>query len=84
MYQVIKPELQVTTSVTPTIKVNPLQLVVFTAVLSHTAQSTSHAYRVLFEMALPHELVAHVSSSIKPSGKITIVSGSKAPSGSAR
>ncbi|XP_031561262.1 uncharacterized protein LOC116297218 [Actinia tenebrosa] len=83
--KIIKPELQVHSSITPTNQVKPQQVLSFSVTLSHTQASTSHAYGVLLEIAVPHQYLTLNVGSIQPQGAaIRVVNGHQAPSRSSR
>lgn len=57
----------------------------FTVQLSHSIQSTSHAYRVLLEIAVPHDNLTNARIQESPAkGAIRRVDGNQAPSGNSR
>ena len=53
-------------------------VVTFTVTLQHSIHSTSHAYTVLLEVAVPHTYLT-----LNPTDNLEVVQGDKAPSGSA-
>ena len=57
----------------------------FTVQLSHSIQSTSHAYRVLLEIAVPHDHLTNARTVESPAkGAISLVDGNQAPSANSR
>ena len=79
--KVVEPRLLIQVTPSQTSAVNPDSEVLFTAHLRHAGQSSTHAYRVLLEVAVPHEYMKNVQQIVSPGvGSLSIVSGNQAPS----
>ena len=60
--------------------------VTFTVQLQHSKKSTSHAFRILLEIAMPHEYFQSNAriADVPAGGGITLIAGDQAPSGNSR
>lgn len=79
--KIIEPDLSL--SVTPSLSsgVQPSVEVTFTVQLRHSRKSTSHAYRMLLEVAVPRDYLSNAQITDSPAGgSITVVAGDQAPS----
>lgn len=83
--KIIEPHLLATVTVDRTSGVQPNYDLTFTVQLYHSVLSTSPAFRVLLEIAAPHEYLTNVQKLGSPSiGGLTVVAGNQAPSGNPR
>ena len=84
-YKVIEPDLSVSVTVSRSSGVPPNYELTYTVQLHHSKKSTSHAFRVLLEIAVPHEQLSKAKIMASPAaGVLTMVDGNQAPSGNPR
>ena len=85
LLKIIEPHIFATVTVDQTSQVQPNYDLTFTVEVRHAIQSSSSAYRVLLEIASPHEYFTNVRKVGSPSiGDLTLVAGNQAPSGDPR
>lgn len=80
--EVIEPDLSVIIIPSRFTGVPPGYDITFTVQLTHSMSSTSDAYRVLLEIAVPHDHLSNAKITDFPGrGSIVLVNGNQAPSG---
>lgn len=78
----VEPHLVATIEVEPRTGVRSDSVLEYVVRLHHSSASTTHAYRVLLEIAVPHSYTSLQDSSLSPG--IRVVTGDLTPSGSSR
>ena len=80
----VEPRLDVQVTPSQDSKVEKDSEITFRVRLEHVVpRSSSNAYSVLLEVAVPHTYLTLLGDSITPGSNVQVMQGNKAPSGSA-